>query len=429
MNPMKQAPSTFVEQRDSTSAQPSTALQMIRQLARDKFAARADEYDRNPRFPTENFIDLLAAGLIAPTLGTEWGGLGLGHHRGDIHTLWEMTSAIAAADLSMARCWEAHANSVLLLDCLGTAAQKARWAPGIVEKGEIWAAWSGEPLLPKPGEVRKFGTTLVETPEGFIIHGTKVFCSGAPGADKAILLVHRAGRGGARHSSGAPEGLLLLVADLHNPDIEVDGSWWDPIGMRSSVSYLVKFNNAFIPKENLLGKPGEYLLDEWQTRFSPHYGATFLGGATSAYDYALTYARSQGKEADPYVQHRIGKMSVALETGHLWMQQTARLWETGRNSEARAAGARTRYMLEQVATEVMEHCLHICGARGLIRPSRLERIYRDLSFYMRHDSLDHVLATVGKAALGMQADASFFRPNPAPLGKEGKDEAIGPRPQ
>jgi hypothetical protein len=48
---------------------------------------------------------------------------------------------------------------------------------------------------------------------------------------------------------------------------------------------------------------------------------------------------------------------------------------------------------------------------------------------MRHDSLDHVLATVGKAALGMEADASFFRPNPNPNGKEGKDEAIGPRPQ
>jgi alkylation response protein AidB-like acyl-CoA dehydrogenase len=418
---MKQISSTLVDQRDS--------LQRLRQLASENFAARAEEYDRHPRFPKENFIDLLAAGLNAPTLGAEWGGLGLGHHRGDIHTLWEMTSAIAAADLSMARCWEAHANSVLLLDCLGTPEQKARWAPGIVERGEIWAAWSGEPLLPKPGEVRRFGTTLVETPDGFIIHGSKVFCSGAPGADKAILLVHREGRGGARHSNGAPEGLLLLVADLHSPDIQVDGSWWDPIGMRSSVSYLVKFDNAFIPKENLLGKPGEYLLDEWQTRFSPHYGATFLGGATAAYTYALEYARSQHKEADPFIQHRIGKMSMALETGRLWMQQTALLWESGQESQARIAGARTRYMLEQVTTEVLEHCLHICGARGLIRPSRLERIYRDLSFYMRHDSLDHVLATVGKAALGMEADASFFRPNPNPNGKEGKDEAIGPRPQ
>lgn len=384
-------------------------VETIRRVAQEKIAPRAAQYDRAPRFPSENFEDLHAHGLLAPTLSRQYGGLGLGHHSGDLYTLWEMTMEIARADMSLARCWEGHANSVLLLDCLGTPEQLARWAPGIVENGELWAAWSGEPLLPKPGENAKFGTLIEELPEGFVLNGTKVFCSGAPGVDKAILLVHREGRGGARHSTASPEGLLLLVADIKDPSISYDDSWWDPMGMKSSVSFLVKFKNTFIPRENLLGRPGVYLLDEWQTRFSPHYGATFLGGAMAAYDYTLEYIKTQKRESDPYLQQRIAKMAIDLQTGKIWLQHVAQLWESGQVEEAKAAGGQARYMLEILAKAVLENSIHACGARGLIRPSPLERIFRDLSFYVCHDNTDHILATIGRAVLGLAHDASFFK--------------------
>jgi len=384
-------------------------LEKLARLAQEKIAPRAMGYDQNPGFPTENFRDLHAHGLLAPTLSKVYGGLGLGHHSGDIHTLWQMTMEIARADMSLARCWEGHANSLVLLDRLGTPEQLQRWAPGVVENGELWAAWSGEPLLPKPGEKKKFGTLVQELPEGFIIDGSKVFCTGAPGVDKAILLVHLAGRGGARHSTAAPEGLLLLVADMRDPSISCDDSWWDPMGMKSSVSFLVNFDKTFIPKENLLGAPGVYLLDDWQTRFSPHYGATFMGGAMAAYDYTLEYSKTQQRENDPYLQQRIAKMAISIETGKMWLRHVAELWETGQIEQAKMAGSQARYFLETLAKDVLEHSIHACGARSLIRPSPLERIYRDLSFYVRHDNIDHILATVGKALLGLEHDASFFK--------------------
>ena len=49
-------------------------------------------------------------------------------------------------------------------------------------------------------------------------------------------------------------------------------------------------------------------------------------------------------------------------------------------------------------------------SRCLNRPSPLERIYRDLSFYVRHDNDDHILATIGKEALGQAHDPSFYKP-------------------
>ena len=77
-------------------------------------------------------------------------------------------------------------------------------------------------------------------------------------------------------------GYLLLACDLTDPSVQFDESWWDPIGMRGTVSYLVRFDQAFIPQENQIGQPGQYLSEGWQSRFSPHYGATFLGGAEGA---------------------------------------------------------------------------------------------------------------------------------------------------
>lgn len=203
---------------------------------------------------------------------------------------------------------------------------------------------------------------------------------------------------------------MLLACDLSDPSISVDDSWWDPIGMRGTVSHQVRFNQTFIPLENQLGAPGEYLVGHWQTLFSPHYGATFLGGAEAAYRYALGYLRGQDKIHDPYVQHHVARMSLNIDTMHLWLRRTADLWSEGATSDARECGPRVRYLAEHLSLETLDECIRACGARCLNRPSPIERIYRDLSFYVRHDNADHVLAAVGKSVLGQPHDVSFFNP-------------------
>src|SRR5204863_514225 len=154
---------------------------------------------------------------------------------------------------------------------------------GVAHHGEKWVAWSGEPQAPKPGEQRRFGTTVSRKPNGWEINGTKVFATSATGANWAILLVDTAGPGGARNS-GPAEGVLML------------------------------------------------------------------------------------------------------------------------------AWSRARHLVEHVALETVHNCVRACGARSLVRPSPVERIQRDLTFYVRHDNDDHILATIGRAALGQPYDASFYKP-------------------
>ena len=393
------------------SDQQQELINRVGVLARENFAPRAAEYDRTATFPFEDFDDLFRSGLLAPVIPEEYGGLGLGPYKGDVFTLWMMTKEIARVDLSLARCWEGHVNSLVLLDGMSTEEQKARWFAGVVQRGEKWVAWSGEPQARKPGEPVRFGTHVEKVDGGYIIEGNKAFATSAGGAQWAILLVNTAGPGGVRHAeAGSADSVLMMACNLLDPTVEIDGSWWDPIGMRATVSHLVHFRRTFIPESDVIGYPGQYLKEGWQTCFIPHYAATFLGAAEAAYDYALEYVTSQNKIEDPYVQHHIGQMSVNVETAHLWLRHVARLWETGRYLEAQLGGSRARHVVEDLAESTVKDCIRACGARCLIRPSVLERIYRDLSFYVRHDNDDHILAMIGKSILGLTHDPSFYKP-------------------
>jgi alkylation response protein AidB-like acyl-CoA dehydrogenase len=390
--------------------QPADHLMELPALV-ETFAKRADGYDRTASFPMADFDDLFAAGLLAPTVPVSHGGQGLGPVRGNTLGLWLMTKRLAAADLSLARCWEGHTNSMVLIDALGSEAQKSRWFDGVVRHGEKWVAWSGEPRAPKPGQTKAFGTTVRREGGGWIVDGTKVFATSAIGADWAILLVDTAGPGGARNSTSASgAGVLMLACELADPSVSVDSSWWDPIGMRATASHLVRFDHTYIPDSQRIGEAGDYLRQGWQTAFIPHYAASFLGAAEAAYEYALEYVARQHKNTDPYVQQRVGAMNVAVETGGLWLKHVAGLWDSGRRSEARMAGSQARHLVEHLALDTVEHCVRACGARCLVRPSPVERIQRDLLFYVRHDNDDHILAAIGRSALGETHDPSFHKP-------------------
>jgi alkylation response protein AidB-like acyl-CoA dehydrogenase len=179
--------------------------------------------------------------------------------------------------------------------------------------------------------------------------------------------------------------------------------------MRATASHVVRFHNTFIPRDHQIGPPGAYLTGYWQTAFIPHYAASFAGAAEGAYQYALHYLTHQGKSKDPYVQQRIGAMAVNVQTARLWLRHVAQLWDD-RDDEAAIAGNHARHVIEHVAEQTVHHCIRACGARSLIRPSPVERILRDLTFYLRHDNDDHILATIGRHALKEEHDPAFHKP-------------------
>ena len=184
--------------------------------------------------------------------------------------------------------------------------------------------------------------------------------------------------------------------------------------MRGTVSYLVRFDQTFIPEENRIGQPGQYLR-RGGSRGSARTTAPLPGrGGGCVCDSRSITSWAQGKAGEPYVQHQRrddGAQPRDVPTSGSAASPTSGR-RSGRPRRIWRHWGRVSYLLEQWATDTVQHALDACGARGLIRPSPLERIYRDLSFYVLHDNSDQVLATIGREILGQAHDASFFNPPP-----------------
>lgn len=108
------------------------------------------------------------------------------------------------------------------------------------------------------------------------------------------------------------------------------------------------------------------------------------------------------------MQHRIAQIKLNIETLELWLTHVAYSLDHQEISVTARAASKFRYLAEQFAEEGVKHCIKICGARSLNKPSYLERTYRDLSIYVQHDNADHILATIGRDELGLASDKSFL---------------------
>jgi alkylation response protein AidB-like acyl-CoA dehydrogenase len=372
------------------------------------FQQRARAYDERIRFPREDFDDLASNGLLGATVPAEYGGLHLGIDNGDALTLWLVDKAVAKGDLSLARCFEGHVNMVQILAAIGTEEQKREYLPKVIEEGKAFVAWGSEPA--KDG----FGTTVAERPDGWVVSGRKAFSTSAGGADYAVLYINPQGTGQLR--LGGAREVIMVIVDTADPAIEIDTSWWDPMGMRATVSHAVTFHDLFVPSDRLLGWPGIYTEQHWQAKFVPMFAASFTGAAAAAKDFTLAYLHRQEKAQDPYIQHHVAMIEINVDTAMCWLDQTARLWESGRVDEARIASNKCHYIAVDLALDTVRRALKACGARSALRAYPLELIFRDLNTYVLHEKHDASLATIGRAVLGLEYDPSFHTQPTAPDG-------------
>ncbi len=211
-----------------------------------------------------------------------------------------MTKEIAKADLSLARCWEGHANSLVLIDALGSDSQRGRWFDGVssgARSGSPGAA-SRRPASRARRAPSAHGRARRRWLEG---ERDEVFRDQRHRADWAILLVDPAGPGARRHADGGGDGLLMLGLPAGRFDDQRRRFLLDPVGMRATVSHLVKFDGTFVADDDVIGEPGSYLRDGWQTAFIPHYAASFLGAAEGRIRLRGRVSGAPGQGGDPYV--------------------------------------------------------------------------------------------------------------------------------
>ena len=353
-------------------------------------AAHAADVDHEGATLEREFSWLGEAGLLQVPLPCRLGGNGWGVETGTTYPLFLLLREMGRGSLPVGRVYEGHVNALRLISLYGTAEQQARFADD-VHAGKVFAVWNTEAAD---------GVHLVPTGEDrYRLEGAKTFASGVPWVDRPFV-------NGALPDGGWQMTIVPLDAlSAEERQRRTDASWWKARGMQASASYRFDFTGLEIGAEHLIGQPGDYLQEPYFNGGAVRFAAVQLGGAQALFEAATTHLRSLARTGDVHQQTRMGEAAIRLETGALWLLGAARIAEQDVEAEAQVAYAQmTRTAIEAVCLDVLRLVDRSVGARGLMPPSAVERIGRDLRLYLRQPAPDAVLTNAGRYALETPPD-------------------------
>ena len=267
-------------------------------------------------------------------------------------------------DLSLARLAEAHFDAVAIL-------AEAGRGPRI---GAIYGVWASE----IPGNA----LTLTESKDGFLISGTKMFCSGAGVIDHALVTV------------AAPDPYLVDVDLRLDPEkLEIETGVWKASAFSLTNTTTIRFNRYPVSKSGVLCGRGWYLSRAgfWHGAIGP--ACCWVGGA----DALLAYARRQSR-SDAHTLAHLGAMH-ALQ----WAMRSC-LATAGREIDASPAdvGAAhlraltVRHLVEQGSTEILRRFARAYGPYPLAFDEQISRQYQELDIYLRQCHAERDLECLGK---------------------------------
>lgn len=366
----------------------------VRELARE-FAATAAAYDRDGRFPHENFTALHRANLLALTVRPQDGGQGQGLARA-AEVVGTIAQGCPATALVLAMQYVHH----------WMIAQNNRWPEhlrsllgrGAAERGELINTLRVEPELGTPARGGLPRTTARRTAEGWSLTGRKIYSTGSPGLSWMLVWV--------RTDEAEPRtGTLLVPAGL--PGIRIEETW-DQAGLRASGSHDVVFEDVRVPADHALDfrLPAEWGRPDpaqaaWNTLM---IAALYTGVARAARDWLVGFLQ-QRVPANlgaplatlPRMQEAVGRIEGLLLANDRLIASATR----DKDIPATECGL-VKTLAAENAITVVQDAVALCGNHALARANPLERHLRDVLCARIHTPQpDSAHMAAGRAALGL----------------------------
>ncbi len=370
------------------SAQNLEVRDMVRDFARNEIAPIAREYDASAEFPWPTVKKMADLGLLGVPWPEELGGAGM-DYLSYILTVHELAKVDASHGLTVS----AHTTlgTSPIMD-FGTDEQKRRFVP-LLATGRVLGGFG----LTEPGAGSDAGgtaTTAVEKGDHWVLNGSKIFITHAgvgeifvctarttPGkTNKGITAfivtketVDRAAA--AKHGIGHEPGLPIIKGVRA-------GKKEDKMGWRASDTRELYFEEAMVPKENLLGTPGNGFVQFLKTLDSGRIGiaALSLGIAEGAYEEALKYTSVRKQFGRPIasfqgVSFPLADMATEIEAGKLLTYHAAWLKQNGKPHKKEAAIA--KLYCSELAMRTTIKAVQLHGGYGYTTEYPVERMMRD----------------------------------------------------
>jgi len=213
-----------------------------------------------------------------------------------------------------------------------------------------------------------------------LLNGSKTWISNANQADVVICYCYT-------DASKGSKGMSALVVELKNFN-GISTTDLDKMGSYSSPTGEIFFNNTKVPKENLLGQPGDGAKIVFSslnnTRISAAAGA--VGCAQACLDIAIKYCKERkqfGRQIGKFQmnQDMIAQMSSEIEAARLLVYKGAWQKDQGKLNNGLEV-AQAKYFAGEVAMKCANYAMRIMGAYGYSTEYPIARYYRDIPTYV-----------------------------------------------
>ncbi len=342
--------------------------EMIRDFGAKEITPFRNQWDDDQEFPVQIFKKFGELGLMGVLVPQEYGGSGFGYHE-----YITVVSEVAKIDPGIGLSVAAH-NSLCTGHILqfGTESQKQKWLPKLAT-----AEWIGAWGLTEPNTGSDAGnmrTTAKKDGDHWVINGTKNWITHGKSGDVAVVIV-RTGETGDSH------GMTAFVVERGTPGFKA-GKKEDKLGMRSSETAEMIFEDCRIPAENMLGKEGEGFVQSMKVldggRIS--IAALSLGIAEGAFDESLKYAQEREQFNQPIfnfqgISFKLADMATKIEAAKLLTHQAAQMKNEGKPMTKESAMA--KYHASECAVECATEAVQIFGGYGYTKDYPVEKYYRD----------------------------------------------------
>lgn len=361
-------------------------LTLAHELGRARFAPRAARWDEEASFPFENYEDLRAAGLLGLCVPESEGGMGA-----DYPTYMMVAAEIGRFCGATALTYNMHICSTLWTGVLAdgiamTPAQREEHTrrrqlhfDRVVRQGAVYAQPFSEGSAAAAGRA-PFGTTARKVEGGWVVNGRKIFASLSGAADYYGVLCTEDKEG----EKPDVRDTLYLAVPAGSKGLTVSGDW-NPLGMRGTVSRNLGFQEVFVTDDEQLMPRGIYFkgAQTWPAMFFT-LAPTYLGIATAAYDFTVSYLRGEVPGEPPVKRRMYPTKQIAVAQMRIQLEQMKSLFlravleaRPNPSKDERMRLYAAHYSVMEGANDIARLAIRTCGGQSMMKHLPLERLYRD----------------------------------------------------
>lgn len=351
-----------------TTEQHENLRKIIRQFAEEEIKPIAFTLDQENKFPSEIVKKLADMGMMGIPYPKEYGGAGL-----DVISYAIAVEELSRIDGGVGVILSAHSSlGAYPIAAFGTEEQKQKYLIPLAKGEKIGAFGLTEENA--GSDAGGTETTAVLDDDYYILNGEKIYITNGGEADTYIVFAVTTPDIGVR-------GISAFIVEKGWEGFTF-GKYYDKMGIRSSATAELIFNNVKVPKENLLGKEGQGFKIAMSTLDGGRIGiaAQALGIAQGAYENALEYSKERVQFGKPISQKqaisfKLADMATKLRAARFLVYSAAELKENNQPYGMEAAMA--KLYASEIGIEVVNDALQVFGGSGYLKGMDIERAYRD----------------------------------------------------